>query len=133
MSHVLVVEDDPVNAMLFRVILEKRGGHQVSVTESPEEVLRLIAARSVDLLILDVSLAHSKYEGKPINGVELCQMLKRSPETAEVPVILATAHAMRGDAEELMRDSGADDYVAKPITDHAEFVEQVARRLRRAA
>jgi CheY-like chemotaxis protein len=40
-------------------------------------------------------------------------------------VLLATAHAMRGDAERLLADSGANDYVAKPIIDHAEFARQV--------
>ncbi len=133
MSHILVVEDDPVNALLFRMILEKRGGHRVSLTESPEEVLRLIRAREIDLLILDVSLAHSKLDGRPVNGVELCRFLKSSPDTAGVPVILATAHAMRGDAEGLLRESQSDGYVAKPITDHSAFVEQVAQHLRKAA
>ena len=39
MRHILVVEDDAVNALLFRMILEKRGGFQVTVTESPDEIL----------------------------------------------------------------------------------------------
>ena len=37
MKHILVVEDDAVNALLFRMILEKRGRFQVTITESPEE------------------------------------------------------------------------------------------------
>ena len=32
--------------------------------------------------------------------------------------MLATAHAMRGDAEELLVESGADDYISKPVVDH---------------
>ena len=133
MKHILVVEDDPVNALLFRVILEKRGGFQVSVTESPEEILRLVGQRQVDLVILDISLGHSRYQGRPVNGVELCRMLKADPASAIVPVILATAHAMRGDAESLLRESGADGYVAKPIGDQAAFVEQIRSHLRKAA
>ena len=133
MSHILVVEDDTVNALLFRVLLEKRGGHRVTVTESPDEVFRLVRAGEVDAVIMDVSLSHSRYQGAPVSGVELCRFLKSDPETAGVPVLLATAHAMRGDAEALLRESGADDYVAKPIVDHHAFVDQVARHLRRAA
>jgi two-component system cell cycle response regulator DivK len=48
-------------------------------------------------------------------------------------VVLATAHAMRGDAERLLAESGADDYVAKPIVDHAAFVLQVRNFLEAAA
>ena len=132
-KHVLVVEDDTVNALLFRMILEKRGGFQVTVTEDPAEVFAAVKSHAVDLVILDVSLSHSRWQGKPINGVEICQMIKGDPQTADIPVLLATAHAMRGDQMELMRDSGADDYVAKPIVDHAAFVAQVSSRMRRAA
>ena len=48
-------------------------------------------------------------------------------------MVLATAHAMRGDAESLLAESGADDYVAKPIVDHEEFVARIRARLPEAA
>jgi CheY-like chemotaxis protein len=65
--------------------------------------------------------------------VELCRILKSDPSTARIPVMLATAHAMRGDAEHLLAQSGADQYVAKPILDHAQFVNQIRGLLREAA
>jgi CheY-like chemotaxis protein len=100
----------------------------VTVTESPDEVLRL-ARDGADLVVLDVSLNDSSYQGRALNGVELCRLLKEDPATARVPVILATAHAMRGDDRRLLDESGAEDYIAKPIVDHAVFVEQVRRWL----
>ena len=132
MKHVLVIEDDVQNALLFRKVLEKRAGCRVSVTESPEQMMQLVDA-DVDLVVMDVSLANSTWQGEPVNGVELCRLLKSKPHTSHIPVILATAHAMRGDAESLMEESGADDYVAKPILDHAEFVAQVKRLMEKAA
>ena len=133
MKHILVVEDDAVNALLFRMILEKRGGFKVSVTESPDEVLALVRGGTVDLVIMDISLTHSRYLGKPVSGVDLCGLIKDDPATFSVPVVLATAHAMRGDAEALLRESGAEDYVSKPILDHAGFVDQIKSHLRAAA
>jgi len=133
MRHILVVEDDNVNALLFRHILEKRGGFRVTVTEDAAEVIGAARERSADLVIMDVSLSHTKIDGRSVSGVELCRVLKDDPTTAAVPVVLATAHAMRGDAEHLMRDSGAEDYVSKPIVDHAAFVEQIRGHLADAA
>lgn len=133
MKHILVVEDDLYNGMLFRKVLEKRGGFRVTVTESAPEVLGLCQGGGVALVVMDVSLANTLLEGRPVGGVELCRRLKADPATAGIPVILATAHAMRGDAEKLLAQSGADDYVAKPVVDHATFVEQVQARLRGAA
>lgn len=133
MIRVLVVEDDQYNALLFRKLLERRGGCSVIVTESAEEVFRLVGEGAVDLVIMDVSLANTTWQDAPINGIELTQLLKRDPLTQAVPVLLATAHAMRGDAESFVRDSCADDYVSKPILDHNAFIEQVQRYARKAA
>ncbi len=133
MTHILVVEDDPHNAILFRKVLEKRGGFRVTVTEDGPEVLALVRSGDVGLVLMDVSLAHTRLDGHPAGGVELCRRLKEDPASADVPVVLATAHAMRGDAESLLIESGADDYIAKPIVDHGAFVAQVRRNLREAA
>ena len=131
--HVLVVEDDPSNATLLRKIFEKRTGSRVTVTDAPAEMFEVLRAGGVSLLVLDVSLGQSLWEGRPVDGIDLCRILKADPALADIPVILATAHAMRGDAERLLRDSGADDYVAKPILDHAEFVARALQLMERAA
>ena len=132
MRHVIVVEDDPHNAMLFRKLFEKRMGCRVSHTESPAELFALARA-GADLIVMDVSLGNSQWAGRPVSGVDLCRMLKGDPETSLVPVMLATAHAMRGDAESLLAESGADDYVSKPILDHARFAEQAEALMKEAA
>ena len=133
MSHVIVVEDDVHNGMLFRKLLEKRGGYRVTVTESAEELFLLCRGGGVALVIMDVSLTNTRWEGQPINGVELCRLLKDDPRTAGIPVMLATAHAMRGDDQKLLALSRADGYIAKPIVDHAAFVAQVKSHVREAA
>jgi CheY-like chemotaxis protein len=133
MIRVIVVEDDPHNALLFRKLLERRGGCDVTVTESAQEVFDSVRNGVVDLIIMDVSLANTTWQGVPVNGIELCRTLKSDPATAVVPVVLATAHAMRGDAESFVRQSGADGYVSKPILDHGAFVAQVQAMARKAA
>jgi two-component system cell cycle response regulator DivK len=133
MKRAIVVEDDAHNATLFRKLLEKRLGFTVTVTEQPAEVLAAIAAGGVDLVVMDVSLRRSEWDGRAVNGVELCRLLKSDPATVGVPVLLATAHAMRGDEERLLAESGADRYVSKPIVDHEAFVATVRELLREAA
>jgi two-component system, cell cycle response regulator DivK len=133
MTHIVVVEDDVHNATLFRKLLEKRCGARVTVTESVAEVLALAQDGGVSLVLMDVSLANSRWQGAPVGGVEITRLLKGDPRTAAIPVVLATAHAMRGDAEALLADSGADGYVAKPILDLEQFVRQIATFLAKAA
>ena len=133
MKHVLVVEDDPHNAVVFRKILEKRAGCRVTVTESAEEMMRLAAAGGIDLVIMDISLANARWQGQSVSGVDLCRVLREDPRCAAIPIVIASAHAMRGDAERLLAESGANEYIAKPIVDHAAFARQVRGLLEEAA
>ena len=125
MTTVLIVEDDPINFRVFSKILTKRGGLDVKGTEDVEEVLQFAQSGEVDVILMDVSLANSVYEGKPVDGIKITQMLKSNPQTASLPVILVTAHAMQGDRENFLKQSGADDYISKPIVDHQKFIDQI--------
>ena len=125
MTTVLIVEDDPINFRVFSKILTKRGGLDVKGTEDVEEVLQFAQSGEIDVILMDVSLANSVYEGKPVDGIKITQMLKSDPQTSSLPVILVTAHAMQGDRENFLKQSGADDYISKPIVDHQKFINQI--------
>ena len=125
MTTVLIVEDDPINYRVFSKILTKRGGLEVKGTEDVEEVLKIAVSGEIDVILMDVSLANSVYEGQPVDGIKITQMLKSNPETAKLPVILVTAHAMQGDRENFLKQSGADGYISKPVVDHQQFIDQI--------
>ncbi len=125
MTTVLIVEDDPINFRVFSKILTKRGGLEVKGTEDVEEVLKFAQSGEIDVILMDVSLANSVYQGTPVDGIKITQMLKSNPETASLPVILVTAHAMQGDRESFLKQSGADGYISKPVVDHQKFIQQI--------
>jgi len=129
MKTVLIVEDDLVNARVFSKILTKRGGMAVKHTEDVEEVMTIAQNGEADVVLMDVSLAHSMYQGKPMDGIKINQLLKANPDTANLPVILVTAHAMDGDRENFLAQSGADGYISKPVVDHQDFVDQIKATL----
>ena len=125
MTTVLIVEDDPINLRVFSKILTKRGGLQVKGTEIVEEVLQYARSGDIDAILMDVALANSSYQGKPVDGIKITQMLKADEQTAGLPVILVTAHAMEGDRENFLKQSGADGYISKPVVDHEAFIHQI--------
>jgi CheY-like chemotaxis protein len=125
MKTVLIVEDDPVNARVFSKILVKRGGLAVKHTEDVEEVMQIAQSGKADIILMDVSLSRSVYEGKSVDGIKITQMLKADPNTAPLPVILVTAHAMQGDRENFLKQSGANAYISKPVIDHDAFINQI--------
>ena len=129
---VLIVEDDLVNARDFSKILTKRGGLAVKHTEDVEEVIAIARRGEVDVILMDVSLSRSMYQGQSMDGIKITRLLKADPQTTHLPVILVTAHAMQGDREVFLSESGADGYISKPVVDHEQFVNQINAAMDRA-
>jgi DNA-binding response OmpR family regulator len=122
-SYILVVEDDRDIAELIRHYLV-RAGHSVDVVGSGTEVLPRVRTRMPDLLVLDLMLPG-------LHGLEICQALRRHPQSADLPVIVVTARAEESDRVAGL-ELGADDYLTKPFSPK-ELVARVAALLRRSA
>ncbi len=124
-NRILLVEDDPINVKFIQTVLVKKGGYEVVVSEEVEEILRLAHEGDLAAIIMDVSLSRSSYEGHKVDGIFITQMLKKDETTRQIPVLLATAHAMFGDREKYLKLTGAEGYIAKPIHDPATLIEAV--------
>jgi two-component system phosphate regulon response regulator PhoB len=117
----LLVEDDAALAELLEWHFT-REDFEVQRTPDGEEALLFAREAAPDIVLLDWML-----EG--VSGIEVCRRLRRTPETANVPIIMLTA---RGEEEDRVRglETGADDYVTKPFSPR-ELVARVGAVLRR--
>ncbi len=106
MAKILLVEDNEMNRdMLERRLLRK--GFQVILAANGEEGISRAAEDSPDLILMDLSLPG-------IDGWEATRQIKADDETAVIPIIALTAHAMTGDREKALA-AGCDDYDSKPV------------------
>lgn len=106
MPKILLVEDNELNRnMLERRLLRK--GFQVILAANGEESIAKAAQDSPDLILMDLSLPG-------IDGWEATRRIKADNETAVIPIIALTAHAMTGDREKALA-AGCDDYDSKPV------------------
>src|SRR4028119_791406 len=87
--------------------------------------MQIAQSGAADIILMDVSLAHSVYRGKAVDGIKITQLLKADAQTSNLPIILVTAHAMEGDRENFLKQSGADGYISKPVVDHQKLVDQI--------
>jgi two-component system cell cycle response regulator DivK len=106
MNSILLVEDNEMNRdMLSRRLARK--GYQVITAEDGKQGVDLAMRVHPDLILMDMSLP-------VLDGWEATRILKRSPETKDIPIIALTAHAMAGDEEEAYQ-AGCDDFDTKPV------------------
>ena len=95
-------------------------------TENVEEVMQIAANGEADLILMNVSLSHSVYQGKSVDGIKISQLLKADPQTASLPIILVAANLMAGDKETFLDRSGADGLIYKPVwDDHQDVVNTI--------
>lgn len=106
MPKILLVEDNELNRdMLSRRL--KRRGFDVLIAVDGGEGVSMATSELPDLILMDMSLP-------VMNGWQATKTLKAGAQTASIPIIALTAHAMVGDRDEAMA-AGCDDYDTKPV------------------
>ena len=119
--RILFVEDDPVNLLAGKRMLEKLGCVVVTATGG-RQALDLLARQSFDIIFMDIQMADT-------DGVQATRAIRSGPlagaAKAAIPIIAMTAYAMTGDREKFLA-AGMDDYIAKPVdmTKLKELVEK---------
>ena len=106
MPKILLVEDNELNRDMLSRRLERRGYTIVLACDGEEGVARA-KSELPDLILMDMSLP-------VLDGWTATQQIKADSQTARIPVIALTAHAMASD-EQKAREAGCDDFDTKPI------------------
>lgn len=105
-STVLVVDDDPTLGKIVCTMLKPSGITTVQL-ESAEDALDYLAKNHVDLLVLDWGLPG-------MNGIELCQRLRKERDHHSLPILFLTGHSSSTDLVEAFA-AGANDFMSKPF------------------
>ncbi|GAA0725205.1 response regulator transcription factor [Dactylosporangium roseum] len=118
-ARILVAEDDPKQAELIRLYLE-RDGHSVLTVNNGRAALEQSRSRRPDLLVLDVMMPL-------VDGLDVCRIIRAE---SNVAILLVTARSTEEDLL-LGLDLGADDYMTKPVSPR-ELAARVRALLRRS-
>ena len=106
--RVLLVEDNVVNQVLTRRLLDAAGCVVVCATDG-RGALESCAAQAFDLVLMDLQMPH-------MDGFEATAELRRRDAASggHLPIVALTANAMPGDCERCLA-AGMDGYVTKPM------------------
>ena len=119
-ATILIVDDEIQNRKLLEALLRPEGYLTVSAA-SGEEALEAIARFPPDLILLDIMMPG-------MDGYRVARILKGSPRTADIPIIMITASDDRA-ARLSGLEAGAEDFLTKPV-DRAELWVRVRNHLR---
>ncbi|MFI5335809.1 MAG: two-component system response regulator [Opitutales bacterium] len=108
-ARILIVEDEPDLIDLITCVLA-RDHHDIAGAGTGWEALAEIGRQRPDLILLDLMLPD-------LDGFGLCEILRRDPATARIPIIIVSAWASP-DSQQLGNELGAVDYLTKPFSPH---------------
>jgi len=109
MKKILIVDDQVEVRELVEVTL-RIGDFEILQAENGPQALNIARAEKPDLMLLDVMMS----EGG-LDGFEVCEQLKKDPETSGITIIMLTAKGQDVDKQR-GREVGADDYFSKPFS-----------------
>ncbi len=105
-ERILIVDDLPKNIQVLGKLLSSKS-RAIAYATSGLEALRLVKEQDFDLILLDIMMPE-------MNGYEVCTELKKSTQTAEIPIIFLTAKTEPGEIVKGF-ECGANDYITKPF------------------
>ena len=108
-GRVLLVEDNPINQMVAKKMLEKIG-LQSALAENGKEALEILKQESFDVVLMDCQMPE-------MDGFEATRLWREQEmlsHSGYLPIVAMTANVMEGDRERCLA-SGMDDYLGKPV------------------
>jgi CheY-like chemotaxis protein len=120
MVKILYIEDNEDNIYVVSRRLQRKG-YEVLIARDGAEGLVQAKSRAPALILVDLGLP-------VIDGWEVTRQLRVAPETAAVPIIALSAHAMPEDRERAFA-AGCDDFITKPV-DFARLIDRIDVLLR---
>ncbi|MGD2172397.1 MAG: response regulator [Gammaproteobacteria bacterium] len=115
MTHILIIDDSPTEAHVFKNMLTNNN-IEVSVAKNGEEGIEKAIEIKPDCILMDVVMP-----GK--NGFQATRDLSRNPATSSIPVIIITTKDQETDKIWGMRQ-GARDYIVKPAEER-DLIERI--------
>ncbi|MHB8056894.1 MAG: response regulator [Desulfuromonadaceae bacterium] len=104
---ILIVDDRPENLLSLEELLSDQG-YELAMATSGNDALRLTLKQNFALVLLDVQMPH-------MDGFETAELMRTNPKTRHIPIIFVTAGMKDLQFQFKGYDSGAVDYLAKPI------------------
>lgn len=106
-KRILVVDDDPTNRLVVRVLMERRGYH-VAEADGGQQALDLFAEEPFDLVLMDLSMPG-------MDGLETTRLMRQAEAPgSELPIFALSAHTSRQSVEACLQ-AGMNGVLSKPF------------------
>jgi CheY-like chemotaxis protein len=119
-KKILLVDDSATSLLMHRQMVARNTKYMVLSAQDGEQALKLASTEKPDLILMDIMMPG-------MDGLEVCQRLRRQKDTSLVPIILLT-FSTGSDSVQKGFESGCTAYLTKPVQE-TELVKTLQRYL----
>ena len=106
-KKIMIIDDDDRNIFALNAVLKSKGYSCVAAASAKQGLDILQKENDISIALIDMMMPE-------MDGYQMIAEIRKEPALNQLPVIAVTAQAMVGDKQKCL-DSGADNYIAKPI------------------
>ncbi len=118
-KKILIVEDNIESQLIFKVYLRQK--YSIDIAATAEDGIQFLKNNEFDLILLDINLP-----GR-LNGIDVLNEIRLNMKLKDLPVIVITAYALKGDREKFL-SIGANNFIPKPVMKET-LIEEIGKYL----
>jgi len=123
-STILVMEDDSFTQQFYQLLFQ-RAGFESLITDEGDKFFEILENSKVSIIILDLNLKNTYLNSEKVDGITLAKKVKGDDRFNQIPILIVSAYKNLTNGRNFLDETGAEDYILKPISDFNELLKKV--------
>ncbi len=123
-STILVMEDDSFTQQFYQLLFQ-RAGFESKITDEGDKFFEILENGKVSIIILDLNLKNTYLNNEKVDGITLAKKVKADNRFSQIPILIVSAYKNLTNGRNFLDETGAEDYILKPISDFNELLKKV--------
>ncbi len=123
-STILVMEDDSFTQQFYQLLFQ-RAGFESLITDEGDKFFEILENSKVSIIILDLNLKNTYLNNEKVDGITLAKKVKADDRFNQIPILIVSAYKNLTNGRNFLDETGAEDYILKPISDFNELLKKV--------
>ncbi|RJP73249.1 MAG: response regulator [Ignavibacteriales bacterium] len=123
-STILVMEDDSFTQQFYQLLFQ-RAGFDSLITDEGDKFFEILENSKVSIIILDLNLKNTYLNNEKVDGITLAKKVKADDRFNQIPILIVSAYKNLTNGRNFLDETGAEDYILKPISDFNELLKKV--------
>ncbi len=123
-TNILVMEDDSFTQQFYGLLFQ-RAGFDSLITDEGDKFFEILETTQVSIIILDLNLKNTYLNNEKVDGITLAKKVKGDNRFSQIPILIVSAYKNLTNGRNFLVETGAEDYILKPISDFNELLKKV--------